>query len=58
MVVKYEEGGGGGGGGGELRRDSKGSVCDKYGVGGRGQKTKMELGGELGREEDRNEGST
>ena len=37
------------------RRDSKRSGCDKYGVGGRGQE-KTELGGELGREGDRDEG--
>ena len=42
-------------GGGEGRRDSKRSGCDKYGVGKRGQE-KMELGGELGREGDRDEG--
>jgi len=29
------------------RRDSKRSGCDKYGVGGRGQEKKMELGEEL-----------
>ena len=33
-------------------RDSKRSGCDRYGVGGRGQE-KTELGGELGREGDR-----
>ena len=38
------------------RRDSKRSGYDKYGVGGRGQEKKMELGGELGREGDRDEG--
>ena len=38
-------------GGGEKR-----SGCDKYGVGERGQEKKTELGGELGREGDRDEG--
>ena len=38
------------------RRDSKRSGCDKYGVGGRGQEKKTELGGELGREGGRDEG--
>ena len=38
------------------RRDSIRSGCDKYGVGGRGQEKKTELGGELGREGDREEG--
>ena len=38
------------------RRDSKRSGCDKYGVGGRGQEKKTELGGELGREGDGDEG--
>jgi len=32
--------------------DSKRSGCDKYGVGGRGQEKKMELGGDLGMERD------
>ena len=35
------------------RRDSKRSGCGKYGVGGREQEKKTELGGELG---DRDEG--
>ena len=47
MVVKYGVWG---------RRDSKRSGCGKYGVGGRGQERKTELGGELGREGDRGEG--
>ena len=47
MVVKYGVGG---------RRDSKRSGCDKYGVGERGQEKETELGGELGREGDRDEG--
>ena len=38
------------------RRDRKRSDCDKYGVGGRGQEKETELGGELGGEEDRDEG--
>ena len=46
VAVKYGVGG---------RRDSKRSGCDKYGVGGRGQ-AKTKLGGELGREGDRDEG--
>ena len=33
------------------RRDSKRSGCDKFGVEGREQEKKAELGGELGRTE-------
>jgi len=38
------------------RRDSKRSGCDKYGVRVKGQEKKMELGGELGEEGDRDKG--